>query len=67
MYTLSITFRSNKHPFSTIYEPYPKNRFKTEDEAVSWALGIKEGLGWQYDVTLLFAGKVITLPPEDDE
>ena len=56
-YALSVTFRSNEKPFSTIYETYPKDRFKTDEEARQWGDYMKyemDILG--YDVTLLKDG-----------
>jgi hypothetical protein len=57
-YSLSVSYLSNERPFSTIYEPYPRNRFKDDDEAREWFEGMQAGLDG-YTVTLLKNGKAI--------
>lgn len=57
-YSLYITFRSNERPFSTQHEPYPKDRFTSDEDAQKWADGMREGL-LGYDVTLLKNGQPI--------
>lgn len=57
-YSLAISFLSNERPFSTIHEPYPRDRFKTDDEAREWHARMQEGL-YDYSVTLLKNGKAL--------
>ena len=54
-YVLSITFKSNEHPFSTIYEP--TKEITDDDDARNWERRMKSGLGKSYLVTLLRDGQ----------
>lgn len=62
-YRLSVTFRSNERPWSTIYDPAPYPP-KSDEEAITWARGMKEGLGG-YDVTLLKDGQPLSFEEID--
>lgn len=57
-YTLSITFRSNERPFSTIYDPSPYGP-QDDDAAWEWADGMARNLS-DYSVTLLKDGAALS-------
>ncbi len=62
LYSLWITFRSNEHPFQTDYDPYPKNKFASDEEAFAWCRGMREGMGPDYDISLRKNGQPIEVP-----
>lgn len=53
-YALSISFKSNEQPFSTICEP--GREIADDADAWKWKAGMSEGLGRSYTVTLLRDG-----------
>lgn len=62
VYTLSVTFRSNECPWSTIYDPRPYPP-KSDEEAIEWARGMREGLQG-YQVTLLKDDQPVNIEEE---
>lgn len=63
VYVLSVTFRSNENPFSTLYDAGPYAATNDED-AIDWARGMRVGLGEMYDVTLLKDGQPLNIEEE---
>lgn len=61
-YVLRVQFKSNERPFSTTYEPLACHQAADDEAAIAWALGIRSGLGEDYQVTLVDDGRVIPLP-----
>ena len=56
-YKLYISFNSNEVPFATNYEP--GRLVKSLEDAISWARGMKDGMGDSYTITLYENDKVI--------
>lgn len=51
-YWLHVTFLSNERPWSGRYAPYgqPHN----DADAITWAQGMREGMGALYQIVLMF-------------
>lgn len=62
LYSLWVTFRSNEHPFQSGYDPYPRDKFATDEEAFAWCRGMREGMGPDYDISLRKNGQPIEVP-----
>lgn len=61
-YALRVKFKSNEAPWSGGYEPAAWHQPENDAEAIRWALGMSDGLGTDYLVTLTKDGAVIPLP-----
>lgn len=66
LYSLWVSFRSNKGPFQSSYDPYPKDKFATDEEAIDWLRGMRDGMGPDYDITLLKHGEAMNVPDLPD-
>lgn len=64
-YALSISFKSNEHPFSMVYDALP-GAIEDDAEARRWECGMRDGLGDDYSVTLLKDGQAIPATGETD-
>jgi hypothetical protein len=65
-YALRIKFKSNEAPWSGSYEPAEWHQPADDEAAIKWAVGMSDGLGMDYLVTLTKNGVVIPLPLRDD-
>ena len=65
-FTLAVTFKSNEHPWQTIYDPSPYGP-ENDDDAIKWATGMMDGLGSCYACTLLKNGRPVTPPTTKKE
>lgn len=61
-YALRVKFKSNEAPWSGGYEPAERHQPADDDAAIKWAVGMSDGLGLDYLVTLTKDGVVIPLP-----
>lgn len=59
-YALSVMFLSNEHPWSMVYDKPKVYMPKTDEEAIDWARGMREGLTG-YQVTLLRDGHPVDI------
>lgn len=66
-YALRVKFKSNEAPWSGGYEPMSGHQPMDDVEAIKWAVGMSDGLGLDYLVTLIKDGAVIPLPIRDIE
>ena len=56
-YTLSIVFKSNERPYSTIYDPSPYVPADSDEDAIGWATRFGKEMGNAYAITLLKDGE----------
>lgn len=61
-YALRVKFKSNEAPWSGGYEPNSWHQPLDDEAAIKWAVGMSDGLGFDYLVTLIKDGTVIPLP-----
>lgn len=61
-YALQVKFKSNAAPWSGRYEPLLCHQPADDEAATKWAVGMSEGLGQDYLVTLTKDGVAIPLP-----
>lgn len=61
-YALRVKFKSNEAPWSGNHEPASWHQPQDDHAAIKWAVGMSEGLGQNYLVTLVKDGNVVTLP-----
>lgn len=61
-YALSVKFKSNEAPWSGAYQPATQHQPIDDVAAIEWAVGMSDGLGMDYLVTLIKDGEVIPLP-----
>jgi hypothetical protein len=66
-YELRVKFKSNEAPWSGGYEPNSWMQPADDEAAIEWAVGMSDGLGADYLVTLVKDGVVIPLPLRDLE
>lgn len=64
-YVLRVKFKSNEAPWSGGYEPNSWHQPTDDTAAIAWAIGMSDGLGMDYLVTLTKDGMVIPLPLKD--
>jgi hypothetical protein len=61
-YALRVKFKSNEAPWSGGYEPAARHQPADDEAAIEWAVGMSDGLGLDYLVTLVKDDVVIPLP-----
>jgi hypothetical protein len=64
-YELRVKFKSNEAPWSGGYAPNSWHQPADDEAAIEWAVGMSDGLGLDYLVTLVKDGVVIPLPLRD--
>ncbi len=62
-YWLKVQFKSNERSFSTNYKPLAVHQPPDDDLAKDWARGMRDGLGDDYQVTLMRDDTAIPLTP----
>ena len=58
-YQLRTLFKSNEHPWNGTYTPLAIHQPADDAKAIEWAVGMADGLGGDYQVTLVKDGVVI--------
>lgn len=61
-YALRVKFKSNEAPWSGGYEPAERHQPASDEAAIAWAVGMSDGLGSDYLVTLVKDGATVPLP-----